>query len=65
MYFLTIIQNEADAQSIFRLNNDIEAYVAYFNALASSYSALKEGNIKSFFIKLEDNHHNIIEAREV
>jgi len=51
---------EPPAQNIFRYNDELDATVAYFNAVAANYSALKAGSVEHFGIYLMNADLSII-----
>lgn len=63
MFFVIIIQNNPDAQSIFRYPDDLDANVAYYNAVAGNFSAFKEGAIESFTVRLCDENFVTIDSK--
>lgn len=63
MFFVIIIQNSPDAQSIFRYTDDLDANVAYYNAVATNFSAFKEEVIESFTVRLCDENFVTIDSK--
>lgn len=61
MFFVINRQDTPDAQSIFRYTEELDSIVGYYNALASNYSAYKQGAIKSFAVSRTDENFNEIE----
>ena len=51
---------EPPAQNIFRYNDELDAIVAYFNAVAANYSALKAGSVEHFGVYLKNKDMSII-----
>jgi hypothetical protein len=50
---------EPEAQSIFRYNDELDAIVAYYNTLASNYSAYKAGTITGFTVDILDHNYQV------
>jgi len=54
-----INSQEPEAQSVFRYYNELDAIVAYYNTLASNYSAYKAGTITGFAVAILDHNYQI------
>lgn len=50
---------EPEAQSIFRYTEELDAIVAYYNTLASNYSAYKAGTITGFTVAILDRNFQV------
>lgn len=50
---------EPEAQSIIRYNDELDAIVAYYNTLASNYSAFKAGTITGFTVAIMDKDFHV------
>lgn len=61
MFFVINKQDTPDAQSIFRYTEELDAIVAYYNTLASNYSAYKQGAITGFTVTRTDGYFNEID----
>lgn len=60
MFFVINKQDTPDAQSIFRYTEELDAIVAYYNTLASNYSAYQQGAIQGFTVTMTDGYFNEI-----
>ena len=57
-YYVINIQNP-EAQSIFRYHDELDAIVAYYNALSANYSAFKAGTLEHFTVCIMDGTLNV------
>lgn len=58
-YFVVEVQ-DPEAQSIFRYHSELDAIVAYYNAVAACYSAYKAEAVQHFAVYLMDEAFNKI-----
>lgn len=55
MFYVVNTQNPT-AQSFFAYENELDAIVAYYNTLASNYSAYAAGTITGFIVCILDSN---------
>ena len=59
IYFVAETQ-EPEAQNLFRYHDELDAIVAYYNAVAANYSAYKSGAVNHFAVYLLNKDFSIL-----